>query len=911
MLGRDGLPAGQVTFMFTDIEGSTRLAQLLGGTYRQVLNEHRRVLRDALSRTGGVELFMEGDELFAAFTDAGAALRAAVLVQRGLAENRWPSSAARPSVRIGLHTGPAEPVAGEYASLEVHRAARISAAAHGGQVLCSAATARRAGEGGSLPATSRLLDLGLHRLRGFDGRERLFQLVAPGLEQQFPRPRTDETPAHNLPAPADRFVGRRSERSELARLVVGRRLVTTVGPGGIGKSRLAVETAGDLVGRYRDGVWYVDLGTVAEPGRVHPALAGMLGVRPEPGRPVLDTLVDRLIGQQVLLVLDTCDAHLEAARDLIGRVVLQARSVTVLAVSREPLGYLGETVWRVPPLRLASPPDGGPSEAVLLLAERTAQARGGRAPGVAEFADLGRIAAGLDGLPLALELAAARLRVLSVAQLASQVDDLFVDPEGDAPAGLGGADPLPGCGVDGRHRTMCASVTWSYRTLEEPAARLLRRLSVFAGPVDLAAVTWMHAGSPLGALTTLVDKSLLQADPGPAGTSYRMLAPIRAYAARRLSEAHEMAVARGRHVEWCLRVARAASGAGVHRSQIGSLNALDPVADEMRAALEWMATAEGARRGLALVGALDPWWRERGLAHEGRSWLLRLYERIDATGEPVPDAELATVYHVHAVLAGADGDHAEGLVFSARAERLVQRAARSASPAGHGCGGDPVRALSIRIRSGRALALLGAGRVEEAERACRAVIASAQGGGSACAEVLSAVYALAGLLWRRGALDEASDLVAAARPVEAASPGDRGHRTVDMVLGLVALARGDVVAAHEHLVVALRSRVRHGFHARACATLSAMAVRAGLGGDPVTAARLFGASQAARGRLRQVTDGYDPFWVDHRVRVRAALGDAAFDAAYADGGALSLDEAVALALAVEHPDLVFGGSGRF
>src|SRR6266545_3628540 len=223
------LPKGLVTFLFTDIEGSTRLARMLGAAYRAVLTEHRRLLRRTLSASGGTPLFSEGDSLFVAFPEA------------------------RPLVRMGLHTGFAQPHGGEYATPEVHRAARIAAAAHGGQVLCSAATARHAGD---LVDGAWLLDLGLHRLRGFDDRERLFQLVSTGLPRQFPRPRTVAEARHNLPGAVTTFNGRTTERAELIRLVTARRLVNVVGPGGAGKSRLAVEAAAAVTEEYRDGVWF-------------------------------------------------------------------------------------------------------------------------------------------------------------------------------------------------------------------------------------------------------------------------------------------------------------------------------------------------------------------------------------------------------------------------------------------------------------------------------------------------------------------------------------------------------------------------------------------------------------------------------------------------------------------------------
>ncbi|GAA4570219.1 hypothetical protein GCM10023176_28300 [Micromonospora coerulea] len=913
MSPRIHLPSGWVTFVFTDIEGSTRLAQLLGPGYRPVLREHRRLLRHTLGGTDGAELLTEGDSFFLAFADAAAALTACLTAQRALASHDWPTPEAAPRVRMGLHTGYAEPRDGEYASPEVHRAARVAAAAHGGQVLCSAATARRADP---LPDGASLLDLGLHRLRGFDDRERLFQLLAPGLERQFPRPRTADAVAHNLPTQVTSFVGRELERAELSGLVERYRLVTVLGAGGAGKTRLAVELACGIVESYPDGVWFVDIAAVTDPGLVAFEIAAVLGLRPEPGRPMVDTLVEYAAARRMLVVLDTCDAQPAASAEVISRLLAGGRGVRVLATSRESFGVPGEVVWRIPPLSVDPRPDGAESDAVALLLDRTVAARGGRPPDPAEQADLRRVVRRLDGLPLAIELAAARLRVLSVGQLAERLDDML----GTLDAGRKEPDPPPvEAGWSGnqqdtvdlvaaasgispptpatravqrsaieRHLTLQATVTWSYRTLGARSARLLRWLAVFAGPVDLPTVQWLLDDDPLDPLSVLVDKSMVLAEPHASGSTYRMLDPIRAYAARRLVEAGEEQTARDRHVAWSRHALQRARLGPDGRPVTLSLYALDPLAGELRAALRWSATGGSARSGLWLAGGLDQWWRERGLAREGRLWLFRLYGRIAETGEVIPEAELAAAYHMHSLHAGADGEFAEELRYSQRAEA----AARQAGDLG----------LLARVLAGRAAPLIDMGQFAEAERVCREVIEWAHEQ-DVVSDALLAIYNLAELLWRRGALDEAAELLGAARPVEAARPAERGRRSVDMLLGMVALARGDLVAAHEHLLVALRSRMSHGYLGRACDTVNGIAVRCALGGDPVTAARLFGAAQATRADLRATPGLYGQYWLDRQAELRRVLGDGAFDAAYGEGAELALEEAAALALGVEHPDL--------
>jgi len=874
------LPSGLVTFLFTDIEGSTRLAQLLGTDYRPVLAEHRRILRRALGSGAGVALFTEGDSVFAAFPDAGAALGACADAQQALQNYPWPQPQGRPRVRMGLHSGFAEPQSGEYATPEVHRAARVASAAHGGQVLCSAATARLAGD---LRDGATLLDLGLYQLRGFDGRERLFQLVAPGLERQFPRPRTLAAAPHNLPSPAASFVGRGGERDSLRVMLGTHRLVTVVGPGGAGKTRLSLEVAGEAVPAYGDGVWFVDLAAVTDPYLVAMSVAESIGVRPEPGRPIVDTLADFVGQRSLLLVLDTCDAHLAAVATVASRLLSAGPAVRILATSREPLNVAGELVWRIPPLSLSTP-GGGTPDAVALLLERAAAARGGRTAAPEELEHLRRVAHRLDGLPLALELAAARLRLLSAAQLADRLDDML----GTLDAG-GSAVPAQ---REHRHSTLRATVDWSYRTLPPETSALLRQLSVFSGPVDLGTVEWFAGTDSLDRLAVLVDKSLVVAEPNSVGeVNYRLLDPIRAFAARALAAAEEETSARDRHVNWLLQTLERLHTDVDGRPVTLSTYPLDQLAAEARAALHWCVEAQRVRDGLRLAVQLDEWWRERGLAREGRLWFYRLFERQTTIREEIPTAELATAFHAYARHAGADGEYGEQLRLLMQGEEAAWRSGQAA--------------LIARVSAGRGEALVAMGREEEAERACRDVLDWARAR-HVEAEALTATFCLAQLLWRRGRLAEAATELGQARAAASTHPTERGRRSIDMLLGLVALSRGDLIAAHDHLVVALRFRMTHGYHWAACETITAMAVRCALGGEMTNAATLFGAAQAARAVLRSPPGAIGPMGLRHEAGVRNTMGDAAFDAAYGEGAAMTLAEATAFALAVEHPDLQHG-----
>ncbi|WP_328462620.1 adenylate/guanylate cyclase domain-containing protein [Actinoplanes sp. NBC_00393] len=867
MSGRSELPSGLVTFMFTDIEGSTRLARMLGEAYREVLGAHRSVLRAVLRDFDGVELLTEGDSFFVAFADADSAVAACVEAQRRLSAFDWPRRDAVPRVRMGLHTGRATPVGQEYASAEVHRAARVSAAAHGGQVLCSeatalAVTATYATAGGRAAAATLasvdLLDLGAYRLRGFDDDERIFQVIAPGLDREFPRPRTAEAPRHNLPAEHSAFVGRRAESNELAELISHNRLVTVVGPGGSGKTRLTLAVADRLLPAYPDGVWTIDAATASS--GLPTGLAAALGLRPEPGRPMIETLVEHCAERRMLVLLQTCDAAPALTADLAHRLLSRCRRLDVVATGRAPLGLDGETVWRIPPLV--------PGDAFALLRDRAAAAQGGRP--IDGEAQLARLAARLEGSPLAIELAAARLRLLPAEQLARRLDDPLRALDNDS-AG------------EGRHASLTNNLAWSYRTLGSQAAGLLRRLAVFAGPVDLATVEGCGAGA-LGALSELADKSLVEVVPGPR---YRLSDQVRAYALRQLTASGDEPAVRDRHLAWSLETLDSITVDTDGQVRTVSLTELAPHVPEWQSALRWAASCGDVHAGLRLAGALDPWWREHGGAGTGRELLSMLYQRF--AGADVSPAELAGA---HLVRAGLAEDRTDRNRHLREAEEAAHRA------------GDP--AMLIRVLAARRVQL---DSVDDAtaERACRAVIADAERAGVAAA-ALPAVLSLAELLWRRDALVEAAEQLGAARQLEAVHPEDRGRRAVDWLLGMVALRRGDLVAAHDHLVVALRSRLRHGFRGAAADAVAAIAVRCVLGGDPATATVLFGGAEAARGAQR--TESFGAFWSAQQTALRAALGDAAFDAAYADGADLGFDQVVAMALAVEHPDLE-DGAARF
>ena len=345
-------PTGTIAFLFTDIEGSTRLARNLPDDYESLLERHRSILREVFNRHDGFEVGTDGDSFFVAFGSPLHALRAAADGQRALTAAAWPAGA-DVRVRMGLHVGEATRRAGDYVGLEVHRAARIGAAGHGGQVLVSGAMAAVLGD--QLPEGLALRELGEFRLKDFDAPAHLSQLVGPGLRDDFPALRSVGVELTNIPAQLTSFVGRERELAELAGLAEAHRLVTLIGVGGTGKTRLMVQLAAELLGRRRDGVWLVELAPIASPDLIVGEVAGALGVSGEPGREVLDTLIDFLRSKSLVLLLDNCEHVIGGAADLVDRLLPSCPSLTVLASSREALGVGSETVFQVPSLVVPAP----------------------------------------------------------------------------------------------------------------------------------------------------------------------------------------------------------------------------------------------------------------------------------------------------------------------------------------------------------------------------------------------------------------------------------------------------------------------------------------------------------------------------------------------------------------------------
>jgi predicted ATPase/class 3 adenylate cyclase len=623
-------PTGTVTLLFTDVEGSTRLLERLGNRYVEVLDQHRQLLRAAFAQFNGREVGTEGDAFFVAFAKASEAVAAAVAGQQALAGHRWPDGAVL-RVRMGIHTGEPIVVGRDYAGLDVHRAARISSAGHGGQVLISQATRELLAD--DLLCEVELRDLGEHRLKDLTRPQRLFQLVIPGLPVDFPPLRTLGIPATNLPVQLTGFIGRRQELAE-ARTLLERpevRLLTLTGPGGTGKTRLAVQVAAGLQEGFPDGVVFVPLGSINDPGLVVSTIAQILGIREAAGQSLLESLTHYVDGQQLLLVLDNFEQLLAAAPSVID-LLAACQRLKVLVTSRTALQVSGEHIYPVPPLSL---PDRdhtkasdhvAASEAVTLFVERAQAVNPGLALTDANAPVLAEICRRLDGLPLAIELAAARSKLppqVLLARLESRLELL-----------KGGARDLPA-----RQQTLRATIDWSYALLEDSEQTLFARLAIFAGGCTLQAAEMVcnleGDLDVMAGLDALVDKSLLQLRDGPEGDSrVLMLETIREYGLERLTERRETDVVARRHADYYLGLAERAEPELLGPRQGAWYERLESDLDNLRVALACFLAHQEVEAIARLAAPIVPFWRSRSHANEGLRWLDATLEHRSILSQP-------------------------------------------------------------------------------------------------------------------------------------------------------------------------------------------------------------------------------------------------------------------------------------
>jgi predicted ATPase/class 3 adenylate cyclase len=939
-------PSGTVAFLFTDVEGSTSLARSRPDEFQATLEQHQAILREAFARHAGFEVGTEGDSFFVVFSSPLQALRAAVEGQQALGDFSWPSET-EVRVRMGLHLGEATMQDGQYFGLDIHRAARLAAAGHGGQILASPAIAAVLAD--RLPAEIAFRDLGKYRLKDFDVPASIFQVTGPGLATDFPALRSVGGPPTNLPAQLTSFVGRERELGELRALAQASPLVSLIGTGGAGKTRLMLQAAAEELDRRPDGAWLVELASIADPDQVDDEVVRTLGVHSEPGRAVLDGLIDFLRSKSLLLLLDNCEHVIGSAADLAVRLTQTCPALTILASSREALGVPGEVVFPVPSLavpgrRAETETDRhrdaaddwvseiGSAEAVRLFVDRATAAL----PSFAltrENADaVAEICRRLDGIPLAVELAAARVTILSPEEIALRLGDRFRLLTG------GRRTAVP------RQQTLKALFDWSWDLLEEADRRLLRRLSVFAGGWTLEAAQTVTEQAPDGdarearrverdeafetlqGLGRLVDRSLVVVDRG-ARTRYRLLETIRQYASDRLDAAGEASAVRSRHLAFFLALALEAEPALRGPDMVPWLDRLAAEGDNVRAALEWSFEAD-TEAALRLCVAVALYWRSRSVGLEeperlGQAAVLAL--RLPHSGPGVERERIILVARVLAAAASAASLWASASLGHEWAEQAVSMA--------RDVGDDGVLCEAL---SARALTAIFSGRSEDARAAGAEVIQLARPRKDWWVLALTETsLALSDMAGGRPDVAEARIVAATEAAKRSGNPfviafaaNTRGQ--ISGLLGRLDDARRsfvEAIAAYGEMrdgrfVLIARSDLAHALR-RSGAVAEAEALyretlhawqHAGSRGaianqlesfgllaigkqDPLRAARLFGAAESIREAAGAVMLPHERSEYDAAVaRLRDNGDPASVDAAWADGRRLTLDEAVAFAV---------------
>ncbi|HEU0116908.1 MAG TPA: tetratricopeptide repeat protein, partial [Thermomicrobiales bacterium] len=667
-------PSGSVTFLFTDIEGSTRRWERQRGAMQAAVERHLAVLEAAVEANDGVLFKTIGDATQAAFPTAPTALAAAILAQRALAAEAW-GELAPLQVRMAMHTGPATPRDGDYLAPCLNRLARVLATGSGGQVLLTQATALLLRD--DLPPGVSLRDLGVHRLRDLLEPERVFQVVAPGLAAEFPPLKSLDRQPHNLPAQPTPLIGREAELAELRRrLRDGARPLTLVGPGGAGKTRLALQAAAEFVDGYADGVWFVPLAPIADPALVGATIARTLGVRETAGQSIEDGLVDFLRAKTTLLVLDNVEQVIDAAPS-VANLLAACPGLQVLATSRMPLRIAGEQELIVPPLPLPAADDVSPetllrSEAVRLFVDRAQAVKSGFALDRSNAAAVGEICRRLDGLPLAVELAAARAKLLPPDAILRRLDNRLALLTG------GGRDRPE------RQQTLRGTIAWSHDLLPPEEQALFARLAVFSDGFSLEAAAAIAGADPplpldvFDGIASLFDKSLLRRDDASADDAaprFTMLQTIQEFARERLLASADAVASQDAHADFFLDLALAAEPALTGADDAGRLDALEREHGNLRAALEWRRRQGDGAGALRLAAALWRFWWVRGHIAEGRT---RLAAVLALAAPPEAAASRAAALDGAGVLAEIQGDldaaaalHDEALTLSRQTDNSL------------------------------------------------------------------------------------------------------------------------------------------------------------------------------------------------------------------------------------------------
>jgi predicted ATPase/class 3 adenylate cyclase len=856
---------GVVTFLFTDIEGSTRLWEQEPERMRVALAQHDALARGVVERNHGTVVKMAGDGVHAAFLDPVDALSATLELQRSLADPALTHGIGL-AVRCGLHAGVDERRDNDFFGRSVNRAARIMSAAHGGQILVSEAVAALIRE--RLPEGVTLRDLGSARLRDLANPEHIYQVAHLQLQRDFPALRSLEATPNNLPQQVTSFIGRGRELADVKGLLGKTRLLTLVGAGGIGKTRLSLQAAADAMDDFPDGVWFVELAPLTDAQRVPQAVASVLGVKEEAGRPVIEALLKHLQNRQLLLVLDNCEHLVQACAELVSQVVQAAPKLKVLASSREHLRTAGEQIYAVPALSLPEADRALTAESLMqfeaarLFIERAVAAQPAFEASDRNAAAITDICLRLDGIPLALELAAARVRALPVDALAARLGDRF--------RLLGGGDraALP------RQQTLRALIDWSYDLLTEAERTVLRRLAVFAGGWTLEAAEAVAAAGDvnesdvLDLLARLVEKSLVVM--APTGGRYRLLDTVRQYAQERLEESSEGDAARDRHLAFYLAFAEKARPELVGREQGAWLALLDVEHENLLAA----HARAGGEAGLRLVYAVSTYWLNRGLLALGHRVMV---EALKRAGDPSP-ARCRALF---------DAGHL--CCFMARYEEAQEYLEESLAIARE----TADRRMVAMVLQPLGLASMGQGKLAAARGHLEEALALARALGDK-RELAAALNAAAQLARLQGKLDAAeplyADVVALARELD-----DRESIAIGLLnLAMVSVGRGVVDRARSMLLEVIAIAEETGSKP---VGQSVFEVSAGLAASLEEwghAARFYCVAEAQTGETGLHRDPADEaFLAPLMEKTRKALGAVAFAEAQRGGRTLSYEDTLA------------------
>ena len=863
--------AGVVTFLFTDIEGSTRLWEEQPERMQVAVASHDAIARAAVEHHRGRIVKMAGDGVHAVFDDPLDGVEAALQLQQELADPAATGGIAL-HVRCGLHAGVDERRDNDFFGRAVNRAARISGVAHGGQVLLSQAVASLVRD--RLRQGSSLRDLGTVRLRGLTTPEQVFQLVHPELRVEFPSLRSLEATPNNLPLQVTSFVGRERELADVKRLLAGTRLLTLLGVGGIGKTRLSLQVALEVMDDYPDGAWFVELAPLSDPELVQQAVASVLGVKEEAGRPLLEALEKHVASRNELLILDNCEHVVHACAELAERLLQAGRQLKILTSSREHLHVAGETTYLVPTLGIPDPSDAptpetlSEYESIRLFVDRAVAAQPAFTVTERNARPITEICRRLDGIPLAIELAAARVRALSIDTIAERLNDRFRLLTG------GSRTALP------RQQTLRALIDWSYDLLTDQERALFRRLAVFAGGWTLDAAEAVGTDGEiertgvLEALIKLVEKSLVVSE--FEGRRYRLLETIRQYAQERLKDSGEDMQARARHFAFYSALAERARPELVGPQQAAWLSLLDTERENLLVAHRWCDSAEtGGELGLKLVSSVWRYWMFRGLLALGYRITVEAISRVGAQRSTHTRCRaLFDAGQLACVMAryGEARKHLDESLEIARAIEDKRRVAEVLQPLG--------------------LASLGQGDVVAARAYLEEALTLAQQLDNK-REIAAALNALAQVHRLQANLIAAESLYKQVLTL-ARELGDRESIAIGLLnLAMVSVGRGAAPRASTMLLEALSIAREIGSRPAGQSVLEVSAGVAAALCDWAHATRFYGAAEehAAQTGLRR--DPADEAFLEPLIaRARATMGGAAFVAGDKAGRSLSYEEAM-------------------